>query len=410
MVILLVAVMLLSTPLTALYTISGIGMNPSRWKRFFPFFVLTIFMLSHAFMPKITSLEDIVRYFAAAEDIAKLSSLSDVIAYSKDGLFVKNIYFWIAGSLNDPHLLPAISNSIVYGVSTYIIMDTADREGMTKWIPYALLVQPIVLPFTAITCNIRNVCAFSLIVLATYLEMVKGKHGVGVMLLYVLPCFLHFSGIVILLCRIIAGLTKKYGLVGVFILLLFPLLLKLAYSNLSLFALAGNLGKMLQYGISKTFNYIDNESISIYELHVQNSIGNAIRKLIMMSIATIVFAQGYWYYKRSKEKNNSPLYVFLLLLCAMVVTCRVFIAPHYWRFYCAMIIISPIVLFPMWKNRKNIPFVLKVSLYLVPILACGIFALDFRSFIIAVDMPEFFAATILDNIYYVIFNAIRSLI
>ena len=200
-------------PLSGIYSTVGITKKPWLWKHYLFFLVCTVFIISYSFDPLNEC--DLTRYFEAVKTVGSMSSIQDVLAYREDGLIVRNLAFWLIGKTGDVHLLPAISNSIVYGIAGYITCDSAQRDHFEKLIPPALLIQICLLQFYATTSNVRNICSFSLIILAVYLDIVKEEHSIRVALLYILPCFLHPSGIFLVLFRSAAGLIKNHMIIPV---------------------------------------------------------------------------------------------------------------------------------------------------------------------------------------------------
>ena len=130
-------------------------------------------MLAYSYMPT-TDSPDLVRYFNEVRVCSEMS-LKQVLTTQNDGQFIIYIAYWIIGKLGDVHLLPAISTSIVYGIALYIVCDSAEKYNIEKIIPYVLLCQLMILPFNSIVSNIRNICAFSMIILASYLNLIKEK-------------------------------------------------------------------------------------------------------------------------------------------------------------------------------------------------------------------------------------------
>ena len=185
----------LSTPLVGGYAALGLKKCPSKWKKYFLFYVVTIFIISYSCTPLNEC--DLTRYFDMVEIVSKLKSIKAIIFFQNDGLFIKNFIFWFIGKTGDYHLLPAFSNSIVYGVAGYITCSIASERKAEKYIPIIFVVQISMLPFFSITSNVRNICTISLVTLAVYLDLVKKKKSILICMLYILPCFIHSCGVII---------------------------------------------------------------------------------------------------------------------------------------------------------------------------------------------------------------------
>ena len=335
-----------------------------------------------------------------------MSSIKDVLAYNEDGLIVRNLVFWLIGKTGDVHLLPAISNSIVYGIAGYITCDSAQRNHFEKIIPFALLMQICLLQFFATTSNVRNICAFSLIILAAYLDNVKEERSIRVALLYILPCFLHSSGIFLVLFRLAAGLIKNHMtmiiLVGVTF--LFSAMINISYANLSLFSFGGIIGDFLSMAIVKVYNYWDTESISEYEEHILANGLNMLQKLFMMIFALMILLLIYFGIRKFKTECAKTLKYcsFVYLICIMTLACYIFIAPHYWRFYSAIVIACPPIILPLFKKRRESTPVIQILFYSFPVFAFGGAILNLWRLRTAVNFIDWSVGILINNIYTIV--------
>lgn len=391
------------TPLAALYAAIGFFKSPKRWKRYFPFYILTVFMIAHD--TKFMVVDDITRYFEMARVISKLR-LRDAFFYGMDGLFVKNIFFWLTGRIGDLQLIPSVSTTIVYGVAGYITCDTAEREDMTHSIPFFLLLQIIALPYYSLYSNVRNVCALSLVILAAYLDMVKKKSFLSVLWLYVLPAFLHQAAIFLVLFRFVAGRFRKhiYILIGAFFLL--PTFIQLGYANRSLFAFGGPVGNLLVKGITKLYNYWNTEELTSYEQIVLANSGNVLQKSLMLLFVALVLVLAYYYFFYRKTDSLDRFQLFVLEIGMMALACVIFIAPHYWRFYSAFVVAATAVLIPLKKNKGKLNKGCDLVIGMLFVPAAGVFAMNARRFLLYTDTAGFAIRLLTENIFTVLFGII----
>lgn len=401
MAIILGALLIASTPLTGLYAMVGIIKSPHKWRRYLPFYILTVFMVSHAFLPDHEM--DLTRYFELAERLIRYDNFFLVLNHGEEGLFVRNIFLWAMAKLGDVRLIPAVSNSIVYGIAFYIAADTAEREEAWRLIPAIVTLQIIALPFYNITSNVRNVCAFSLIILASYFDFVKNRRTIGNLILYVLPCFLHSAGFIILLLRILVSFTGKHRFVLLSAFLFMPTAIRLAYDyRHSLNFLGGT----IQYGIVKLYSYWNTENISAFEIRVLNSTSQQLQRLLMMVSAVLLLLLFYWYMKHNGMQKVERFQTLFMFICAMTLACWVFIAPHYWRFYCAAIIASPVVLIPVMKNRKVLPWHNRLEMYGLSATVLAIFIHSSYRTLLGIQIKGFIEEVLINNIYRIFFNCI----
>lgn len=84
-----------------------------------------------------------------------------------------------------------------------------DNKIMHKESFYSLLFLLLNLNFYFLVNNVRNVFAFSLICYAVFRELYLKKRDALTIFLYVIPCFMHASAILLVLFRIILPFTKK---------------------------------------------------------------------------------------------------------------------------------------------------------------------------------------------------------
>ena len=103
--------------------------------------------------------DDMTRYFSVLEALEGMS-LRETINHMNDGLLVENVLFWMIAQLKMPHLLPAFTTSVVYGVGAYITFDLV-KNGVYRYSWIILIIQFVMIPFSTVANNIRHVFAFS---------------------------------------------------------------------------------------------------------------------------------------------------------------------------------------------------------------------------------------------------------
>lgn len=397
-----------STPLAALYAVLGFLKSPSRWRRYFPFFLLTVFMISHAF--ELNCELDITRYYYMAEDLARYDSLKDIFMYRGDGLFVRNLFFWAAARLGDLRLIPAVSNTIVYGAAAYITCDAAAREDKAHWIPRLLGIQLLTLQFFNITCNVRNICAFSLVALAAYQDLVRKRRSIGILLLYILPSFLHPSAFFLVLFRVLASALRKNIGVAAGVFLLFPVITQLLYEHRSLFSFGGTIGTILYLGVTKLYNYWNkDDALTEYESVVAGNVGDKIQRGTMLLFVILALVLICLYILRRKKTERSSFQVFVMELGLMTAaSTSFFIAPHYWRFFSAFIVVFPAVLVQMQDDKEVLRRWRRVINLVMLGLAVILFIMHVRRFVLYVKLDVFFNQVLIENIVFLLVKALLN--
>ena len=107
----------------------------------------------------------------------------------------------------------------------------------------------MVIPFYHAYSNVRNVSAFALLAVAVYRDMVKKKRTVITYLLYIIPCFIHMSGIVIVLFRAEIPIIRKFPYLGITSTLVIPTVIIKSYSVLQRIQFPGYVGQIVNRAI-----------------------------------------------------------------------------------------------------------------------------------------------------------------
>lgn len=172
---------------------------------------------------------------------------SQAVNWAEDGLVIKNIIFWLVSQTKDNRILPFISIFTVYVSASYIVIDSCgDNKRIARVI---LLFQLMVIPFYHAYSNVRNVSAFALLAVAVYRDMVKKKRTVITYLLYIIPCFIHMSGIVIVLFRAEIPIIRKFPYLGITSTLVIPTVIIKSYSVLQRIQFPGYVGQIVNRAI-----------------------------------------------------------------------------------------------------------------------------------------------------------------
>ncbi len=246
----------LVTPLGVLCLILALVLAPSKARKLVPFIGLTFGLIGYSFVTN--RAVDINRYFSTLDGIREIP-VWQALNWTDDGLFVKNLIFWIISQTGDNNLLPFCSLFLIYSIGSYIVIDSCERNGVTKvWLPLLMLIFLIPLYYTY--SNVRNVTSFAMISLAVYRELIEKKKNLLTVMLYVLPIFIHLSGIVLVLFRISVIFIKKKPLLGFVIAVGIPTIVSWLFQNYGEIAIGGNIGIILRRAIRLSDFYLNGAS------------------------------------------------------------------------------------------------------------------------------------------------------
>lgn len=359
------------SPIGLLYGFVMLFKIPEKTYRWLPFLVYSLGIIAYSCNP--FAEDDLVRYFYRAQEYAGLP-LSRVF-YDATGInqydvltFVYSIWSWIVGQIGAVHLLPMVSVMTVYSIAFYITADMAHKMHGERYIPFIILFQLCLIPLHAVLANVRNVWAFSLIILAVYLDLVKGKRNPIILLLYVLPGFIHSSAFLLLILRLICKMGSKVYVPMFIGSLAFPQILDILYDYSSLFSALGTMGLFINLNILKLYWYIHDNGDSEWAQQVSNSFYQKINRAVMISFAVIVCILILLWIKKHIEGKYHPFLNYMFLLNVTTITFTWFTIGHFWRISAASFIGISVILLPILLNyNKKTPILIKLFRILLPV-------------------------------------------
>ena len=326
---------------------------------------------------------DLLRSFPQIEFYGTMSFF-DALVYDVR-LPAKNFLFWLFGSLHLVRMVPAISTATVYAVAGYITCDTAVRYNGEKYIGTVFLIQLFLLPYVSLINNIRNVFGLVLVILAAYLDIVKGKRNIFVCFCYLFGTLMHVSVYPLILFRMFSWLGKKYFELFLFGQLFFAAIVFKIYELRSVFAVGGSFGIIIQSFLRKLNGYLLNTTGVGAVKYLNEGIFSA-RTFI---VAGLVFALAMiWYAVRSKDycfRDDKRFYSFIGMIATMAITFHFFmLVPNYWRFAAAFNAAIGMLYIPLLCSYNSLSFILKllfrIHLLLVPLVLLFYVTAYFRAF------------------------------
>lgn len=353
-----------------LFGIVGLWKDPSRWRRYLPMCINFVFVCAYSYIPDIGSNEDLIRYFSEIEFYGTLP-LEEALSHAGGVLLSHYFYFWLFGSMNMMHLIPAISTSTVYAVAGYITCDTAERYNSKQYIVVVFLFQLIMLPFCSLINNVRNVFALSLIILAVYLDVIKGKRNFFVWFCYTFGSLLHLTAFTLIIFRVFSVLGKKYFGAIVLSQLFFAIIASKIYEWGSVLFFDGAIGVSFATIIRKLGNYLYNiktPGASKYLSLPWSDPTIIFRLLTVMMVAFTVLiiynvlrTNNNW---NSWFRDDHRYYAFVGMIGVTTIMLHfLFYTPNYWRFGSAVIVTIGMLLIPMFCYYRQLTLFPKMLLY-----------------------------------------------
>lgn len=395
-------------PLCTFLVIFVVVKTNKNFRRYFPLYALMFGMLAYCYEP--TYEIDLSRYFFQL-DYCRSIPFSHAFSWDDNGLVVKNFLFWVISKFEDNHILPLLSVTTVFSVSSYIAIKASEDSNIK--IGKILLFQVMLMPMYATLSNVRNVTAFSLGILAVYRDLVCHKRGVKTLLLYILPCFMHIAGGVMLLIRLVLLLIKKHPRLGISLTLGIPSL------SIALFKrvghdvnLPGSVGKIVSRAIWKAYS----SSVNTSDYAIERQSGGYFRACrAVMFVLCIVLLSLVLKQLKDKESKWRDYKLFCAIIIAITLIWIAMGTVKYWVFGFAVVISCAPVLVARHdeclQNRRlhdrHLHSQLTSSLILLTMVCRSALEIYFISRRIVIS--DYLNSVMLCNIWVIIYKAFVNL-
>ncbi len=393
-----------SVPLS--FLISGIGFvkAPSHYKRWLWLYILAFAVLAYCYTPTYTN--DLMRYLNMIEQCKNLP-FSYAFSWADDGLVVKNFWFWCLSKIDEPHLIQAISIGSLYGVTAYITCDSFRSNKRRLWI--AMLLQILLLPLYLANSNIRNMVAFAFMFLAVYRDLVKGKRNILTGVLYVAPVFVHMAGLVVIIARLGVLVFRKHFKVGLVATFTMPSVILIAYPLLRNIAIPGNIGKIVQRAIWKSYTNVLSNSDYANSMRESGYV-NACR--IVMFVACVILiglTLMYLYKKEEKTKGQYEFMIFDMIFCSITCIFILLGAVKFWVFGVASVIGSGTVLSCYFEGNR-VGGIKQIMIYGLTLMALARAILEIYYISQRIVWGEYFSTLMTTNIWTIVFHIFKVFI
>ena len=306
-------------------------------------YILSIFIVSFVHTPNGDG--DLSRYFLILQGMKGTAIGSSTSVLIGKELFIANIIFWIIGNIGIYHLLPAISATTVYGIGLYIINDTSKKSHSTNQAAILLLFQFMQLPLFSIIENVRNIWAFSIIIMAVYRDVVQNKRDICTFALYIIPCFIHSSVYLLIIFRLLLPLVKRI----IFILPVFSFFIREIINFLYMYS--DKFPSLIGNSFIRAYQYTNSYNDQ-WGMFVANSTFFRLQRIVIM--ITVVCLIIIFYMVRTKlNKDSGEFCYFTFVLLIAVLSSNIFVQPHYWRYYSAVVLCVPVFISSLFQLRSR---------------------------------------------------------
>lgn len=375
-------------------------------KRKYVFFVGLLFGLI-GYCTKPVREIDISRYFQQLDSIRNLP-FSRAANWADDGLIIKNTFFWLISKLGDNQLLPFFCLLVIYSIVTYILAD-ALSNSKAELFGRMLILLIMLIPFYNVFSNVRNVTAFALLELAVYRDLYKRKRDIWLLLMYILPCYIHMAGFVIVLIRLSVPLIKKMSYLGVGFTFGIPTAIVAFYPRLRNITLPGNIGKVISRAIWKSYAGIIGTSAYAREVQTHGSfIANrmvAIAFCVALMYLIIQYHNKYRFEDQAKYEYS--LYIEIITIIGFMLSLLGVV--KYWVFmYLVYISFVPILVdFAIRKNKRTKAYNFVALINMIALVRA---LLQVRTMLINLDISGFLYRILFTNYIVVVLQIIKGLL
>lgn len=389
----LILATLLCPPIGLVLALLCLYKSNENWKVCVFCIAYAMAIFAYCYQPTVDS--DLVRYREIIDQI-KNKSFWDAVnsgIYGEGNLYVFMALCWILGRIGQPNLLQATSVFLVFLIAGYINYKIATDNDVSHKESFASLVFLLLnASFYNLTNNVRNVLAFVIIFYAFFRDVYLKKKDIFTVVLYIGPCFMHASAILLVLFRFIASITGRIK----WVLLILIIMMKTVVEYLSsVFSTLGGSNIVLQLirsMLSKGNRYYNNYD-SAWAVTAYNSGSMRLMKILVVLecivITIFIFRRSALYKSEiiqgkitSDSAERMKLVDYLFLVDIMGFACVPMHMPEYWRFLVVVILFNGVILLETEFDKMKTSFIHH--------LRYGLFAIT----------PIYFALCVRDLILY----------
>lgn len=387
-------------PVTLMLAVIVSAASPKTFRRCYVLYALAWGMIAYCYHP--TYEMDISRYFLQMDYCRRLP-FSEAFTWGNNGLIVTNFVFYLISMTNDYYILPLMSMSLVHGVYAYICADASKGTDLDIW--KLLLFQAALIPFISTLSNVRNVSAFAMVVLAAYRDFVKGKKNLITIMLYILPCFIHIAGGVLVAFRVCVSLVKRYPYLGFASTLGIPAVSIAAFERFGRVSFKGSMGLILSRAIRKAYSSALNSSSYARSMNTSGYVRSCRAVIFVVCIVLLCLLVSQLVHHKTRYREY---WIFCGLIIATTMLWISIGTVKYWVFAFAMIISCGPILIEFERD----PSVTKLKRQCVNIIfvlaVCARFGLEVYYVSSRIDLNDYIGNFFTSNLWLIIGNVITG--
>lgn len=268
---------------------------------------------------------DLDRYASLIDSFRGLTLLEAAnMGGSYSGQIVYTLIFWLLANLRLGFLLNFIVGFVAYSVPTYILFDYCLREKTDRWHALIILCSYIVLvPFFNMISYVRSTLAFSIVLLAAYLDLYRGKKSPIIYILYISAPLLHYSTLPIVALSFVAKAHIRSSILylfGALIITIVPIVvaiqpvISLVFGGIPGLSIIASAANRLALYVRSTGD--------VWAIASQNSSLISGYRFLYMGMSLL----GLFMYGRLDGKEKiAPFYRLIFLWCLLTVSVGLFI-------------------------------------------------------------------------------------
>lgn len=397
MTTLLLAISYLITPVGMLFLLLSFIYAPSKSNRYVLFWGLTFGVIGYCSVP-IREI-DITRYFQMIDNLRGMA-LHEAMAGNGNGLVVTTFWFWLVSKIGDNNILPFMSMTTIYSILCYIVVDSLKERK--KAIKYLLLLLVLRLPFYSVYSNVRNVSAFALLALALYRDLIKNKRGIITITLYIVPCFIHMTGFLIVLLRLFLPFIRKFPIFSIASTLGIPAVSILVYTKFRSLPIPGGIGSIVNRAIWKA--YTSTMADSEYAQITQGHLSFLASRLVTISLLICFLILIILYIRRMKRVSDFLLIESIVVSVALI-WASLGIVKYWIMVYMASLLSPPVISEIIFQRSIKLPF-RKLMLQIMILSCCMNLPLQVHRILSNFDLRLLFMNMFLNNYLTIIIKAV----
>ena len=333
---------------------------------------------------------------------------SQAFTWAEDGLLIKNFMFWVLGKIGQKPLIQAIAAGTVYGAAGYLVCESTKPDY--RKLARILMLVLAMLPMFLVANNVRNMLTFALQALALYRDLVKKKKGIWTIFLYIAPCFIHMTGIAIVLVRVLLPFIKRHYKIASSLLIGVPFLAtSIIYPRLRRIPIPGAIGLIVRRGILKLYTTV--VGTSSYAVSTRESGYNNACRIVMFFVCALLLYATLKYLRSDKGKCDSRYDFLVVSLFINMFTCVYDMtgAIKYWVF-AVLSVLTAIPLLSLIYRGEFKCRILRIDIR-IPITMLAICRLCLEIYFTSsrVNWNDFFSNVVLMNGWRVIGNILIAL-